>query len=64
MQSMKFIQGKKELHFHLTFPFIPKEILYNITYRAVLNFFWPPASQAGKVESYQPEKKIKGELSL
>ena len=35
------------------------------------NFFWPPASRAGKVEkllarieTYQPEKKMKGELSL
>ena len=35
-----------------------------ITSRAVLNFFWPPASRAGKVEklpalieTYQPEKK-------
>ena len=39
--------------------------------RAELDFFRPPASRAGKVEklpaqieTYQPEKKMKGELSL
>ena len=40
--------------------------LEQATTRAVLNFFWPPASRAGKVEklparieTYQPKKKKK-----